>query len=173
MQNTCFRIAGSRFKKSGPGSSGLNYLLRHIRWHTLLTPKKQVVDAKHFFSHCTLMFSKNGWRAVWTGLPVWNIYSGRLFSLTNNWWWIRKMCLALHTHVFKKWVRDRLHSTTFLKHILGHTLLTHKKLLVGTTTVFSHVDDDATKCNLNVDHDAIWTCTLMMPQSPRWFYATC
>jgi hypothetical protein len=30
-----------------------------------------------------------------------------------------------------------------------------KKLVVDTTNVFSHVDDGATKCNLNIDDEVI------------------
>ena len=38
-----------------------------------------------------------------------------------------------------------------LEHILWHTPVTHHKQAVDTKNVFSHVNDDATKFNLNID----------------------
>ena len=51
--------------KKSAGPSGLNYFLKYIIYHTLLTHQKQVVDAKNVFSHCTATFLK-----IWCG-TVW------------------------------------------------------------------------------------------------------
>ena len=51
MRQTFSHIARSRFQKLGAGPSGLNYLLKHIMWHTHVAHYKQAVDTNNMFSH--------------------------------------------------------------------------------------------------------------------------
>ena len=57
IRTTFYRNARSSLQRKGARPSGLNDLLKHFLWHTLLNYKKTVVEASKVFAHCTVTFS--------------------------------------------------------------------------------------------------------------------